>query len=77
LYHYESRRPDDEELRQRLCELAAIKRRYGYRRLYVLMQRDGWRVNRKKLLRVYRQAGLSVRRRKRKRIAGVERQLKV
>lgn len=77
LYHYESRRPDDEELRQRLCELAAIKRRYGYRRLHVLMQREGWQVNRKKLLRVYRQAGLSVRRRKRKRIAGVERQLKV
>ncbi|QJQ01118.1 hypothetical protein C798_13000 [Herbaspirillum rubrisubalbicans Os34] len=77
LYHYESRRPDDEGLRQRLCELAAIKRRYGYRRLHVLMQREGWQVNRKKLLRVYRQAGLSVRRRKRKRIAGVERQLKV
>ncbi|WP_288408096.1 DDE-type integrase/transposase/recombinase, partial [uncultured Herbaspirillum sp.] len=77
MYHYESRRPDDEGLRQRLCELAAIKRRYGYRRLHVLMQREGWQVNRKKLLRVYRQAGLSVRRRKRKRIAGVERQLKV
>ena len=76
LYRYEPRRPDDEALRTRLCELAAFKRRYGYRRLLVLVRREGWAVNHKRLYRVYREAGLAVRRRKRKRIAGVERQVK-
>lgn len=76
LYRYEPRRPDDEALRTRLCELAACKRRYGYRRLHVLVRREGWAVNHKRLYRVYREAGLAVRRRKRKRIAGVERQVK-
>lgn len=41
------------------------------------MQREGWLVNHKKLLRVYQLAGLTVRRRKKKRIADVERQPKV
>jgi putative transposase len=76
LYRYEPRRPDDQVLRDRLCELAAHKRRYGYRRLHVLVKREGWTVNHKRLLRVYHQAGLAVRRRRRKRIAGVERQVK-
>lgn len=76
LYRYESRRPDDQALRDWLCELAAAKRRYGYRRLHVLVKREGWAVNHKRLFRVYQQAGLAVRRRKRKRIAGVERQVK-
>lgn len=76
LYRYESRRPDDEALRTRLCELAAFKRRYGYRRLHALVKREGWTVNHKRLFRVYREAGLAVRRRKRKRIAGIERQMK-
>jgi putative transposase len=76
LYRYEPRRPDDEALHVRLCELAAFKRRYGYRRLHVLVKREGWAVNHKRLFRVYREAGLAVRRRKRKRIASIERQMK-
>lgn len=76
LYRYEPRRPDDDALRTRLCELAAFKCRYGYRRLHVLVKREGWAVNHKRLSRVYREAGLAVRRRKRKRIAGIERQMK-
>jgi putative transposase len=76
LYRYEPRRPDDEALRGRLCELAAFKRRYGYRRLHVLVKREGWTVNHKRLFRIYQEAGLAVRRRKRKRIAGIERQTK-
>ncbi|WP_414691740.1 IS3 family transposase [Noviherbaspirillum sp.] len=75
LYRYEPRRADDQALRERLCELAAYKRRYGYRRLHVLVKREGWAVNHKRLFRIYQQAGLAVRRRKRKRIAGVERQV--
>jgi putative transposase len=77
LYHYESTRPDDKELVERLTALAGQKRRYGYRRLHVLLCREGWQINRKRTYRVYRAAGLMVRRRKRKRIAGIERQDKV
>ena len=73
LHGYQSKRPDDGPLKERLCDLAAQKRRYGYRRLHVLLLREGIKVNRKRTYRVYREAGLAVRRRKRKRIAGVER----
>jgi putative transposase len=57
----------------RLKELAAEKRRYGYRRLHVLLRREGHQVNRKRTYRLYRDAGLAVRRRKRKRYALGER----
>jgi putative transposase len=77
LYRYEAKRPDDEELTERLTTLAGQKRRYGYRRLHVLLCREGWEINCKRTYRVYYAAGLMVRRRKRKRIAGVERQEKV
>jgi len=73
LFAYQSRRPDDTELKAKLVELAGQKRRYGYRRLHVLLLRQGLRVNRKRTYRIYREAGLAVRRRKRKRIAAVER----
>ena len=76
LYGYQSRRPDDGKLKERLCELAGQKRRYGYRRLHVLLCREGWEINHKRTYRVYHDAGLMVRKRKRKRIAGVERQAK-
>ena len=52
---------------------AALKRRYGYRRVYLRLRREGWPVNRKRVYRIYRDAGLAVRRRKRKRIGLVER----
>jgi putative transposase len=77
LYRYEAKRPDDKELTERLTTLAGQKRRYGYRRLHVLLCREGWEINCKRTYRVYHTAGLMVRRRKRKRIAGVERQEKV
>jgi putative transposase len=70
---YRSRRADSTKLRERICEIAAEKRRYGYRRIQVLLRREGWRVNRKRTYRIYRDAGLAVRRRKRKRIAWSER----
>jgi putative transposase len=77
LYRYESTRPSDEQLAGRLTELAGQKRRYGYRRLHVLLCREGWLINHKRTYRVYHAVGLMVRRRKRKRIAGIERQPKV
>jgi putative transposase len=59
LYRYRSRRPDCAELRQRMGEIAAVKRRYGYRRIHVLLRREGWEVNRKKTYRLYRELGLA------------------
>ena len=60
---YRSRRPDDTELRQRLRALAHERRRFGYRRLHVLLRREGFTVNHKRLFRLYREEGLTVRRR--------------
>jgi putative transposase len=58
----------DEPLRTRLVELAHEKPRFGYRRLLVLIRWDGAIVNHKRLFRVYRAAGLSVKRKRRKRL---------
>ena len=60
---YRPSRSDDAGLRQRLRELAAERRRFGYRRLGYLLAREGVRPNHKKLLRIYREEGLKVRRR--------------
>lgn len=64
-YRYETRR-SDEPLRTKLVQLAREKPRFGYRRLQVLLRRSGEWVNHKRLHRVYREAGLSLRRKKRK-----------
>jgi putative transposase len=66
-------RPDEPALRQRLGELARERRRFGYRRLYVLLQREGYAVNHKRVERLYRDAGLSLRRRGRKRSVAIAR----
>ena len=68
-YRYRSRR-DDSGLRERLLELAREKPRFGYRRLHVLLKRhgSGERINPKRVWRVYRDLGLSVRRTRRKRL---------
>jgi putative transposase len=60
---------DDGELRARLETLAVLKPRWGYRRLHWLLRREGEAVNRKRVQRVYREAGLIVRRRRRKRVS--------
>lgn len=60
---YRSTRPDDAEIRTRLRELAAIRRRFGYRRLLVLLRREGMVMNHKKLRRLYAEERLQVRRR--------------
>ena len=69
---YQSRRADDAALREKLRVLASQRRRFGYRRLHVLLRRDGETLNRKKTQRLYREEGLTVRRRKgRKRAVGM------
>jgi len=68
---YRSCRADDGDLRSRLRDLAQQRRRFGYRRLHILLRRDGITINRKKTQRLYREEGLTVRRRKgRKRAVG-------
>lgn len=66
---YRSRRAPQSELRARLHELALERVRWGCRRLYVLLCREGREVNVKRVYRLYREEGLAVRRRKRKRVA--------
>ena len=61
----------DAGLRERLRDLASERRRFGYRRLGILLEREGVRMNKKKLFRLYREEGLAVRRRRgRKRATG-------
>lgn len=58
-------------LRTRLRELAKERRRFGYRRLHILLKREGWAINHKKLYRIYQSEGLAVKKRKgRKRAIG-------
>ena len=63
VYRYRSTRPGDAGLRKRLRELAAERRRFGYRRLHLLLKREGVVVNWKKLYRLYRDERLTVRKR--------------
>ena len=60
---YRSRRADDGHIRARLREIAAVRRRFGYRRLHVLLRREGLALNHKKLRRLYAEERLQVRRR--------------
>lgn len=71
---YRSRRQDDVALRTRIRDIAESKRRYGCPRIYVRLRREGWRVNHKKVERLYyHEEGLSLRRRRRKKAAAVPR----
>lgn len=60
---YRSVRPDDRAIRGRLREIATERRPFGYRRLHILLGREGVRLNHKKLRRLYREEHLQVRRR--------------
>ena len=71
---YQATRPDDAALRERLKALAQERRRFGYRRLHVLLRREGHAVNRKRVQRLYREERLTLRRRGgRKRAMGTRR----
>ena len=70
---YQSHRDPQETLRMRLRELAASRVRFGYRRLTVLLRREGWPVNAKRIYRLYTEEGLIVRTKQRKRTASRQR----
>jgi hypothetical protein len=59
-YHYRSRRAGQAQLIERIKEIAATRVLYGYRRIHVLLCRDGWRVNVKRVYRLYREMGLQM-----------------
>jgi putative transposase len=66
-----SSRPDDAGLRSRLREPSSERRRFGYRRLHILLEREGWDMSWKKFCRIYREERLTVRKRGgRKRVLG-------
>ena len=60
-YHYKSRRPGQAGLEQRIKEICQTRVRYGYRRVHVLLRREGWPINQKKTRRIYRELGLQLR----------------
>ncbi len=64
---YQGRRPQDEKLRRRLKELAMQRRRFGSPRLTVMLRREGFKVNHKRVERIYAEEGLQVKKRKRRR----------
>lgn len=69
MVRYRSRRPDDTALRGRLRDLANERRRFGYRRLFVLLRREGEPSGINRIYRLYREEGLSVRKRRARRKA--------
>jgi putative transposase len=75
---YQSSRPSDEGIRIRLRELSGERKRFGYRRLHILLEREGFHMNHKKLRRIYKEEGLAVRKRSgRKRAVGTRRPIVV
>ena len=75
---YRSIRPDDTDLRKAMKEVAEERRRFGYRRVHVMLERQGWHVNQKKIRRIYAEEKLQVKRRGgRKRALGTRRPMLV
>jgi putative transposase len=60
-YHYRSKRAGQAPLVKRIREIAETRVRYGYRRIHVLLRREGWPVNAKRVCRLYREQGLQLR----------------
>lgn len=60
-YHYRSRRTGQAGLTKRIKEIAETRMRYGYRRIHVLLKREGWNVNPKRIYRLYKELGLQLR----------------
>jgi putative transposase len=73
VWRYRTRPDTNRPLHERIVVLAGQRRRFGYRRIHVLLKREGWCVNVKRVYRVYRNAGLAMRKRSRKRLGLTER----
>lgn len=66
-YHYKSKRREQAGLKQRIREIAETRVRFGYRRIHVLLRREGWAVNVKRVHRLYNELGLQLRKKPPKR----------
>lgn len=66
-FHYRERRDGQAFLRKRIREIAHIRVKYGYRRIHTLLQREGWQINHKRVLRLYQLEDLQMRNKKPKR----------
>ena len=60
-YHYESRRREQAGLEARIRKIRETRVRYGYRRVHVLVRREGWEINMKRTHRIYNELGLRLR----------------
>jgi len=60
-HHYQSKRADQAGLKKRIKEICETRVRYGYRRVWVLLRREGWEVNQKRVYRLYREFGMQLR----------------
>jgi putative transposase len=60
-YHCRSRRPDQAALKARMKEIIETRVRYGYRRVHVLLRREGWQVSHKRTYKLYKEMGLQLR----------------
>ena len=72
-YYYRSRRKEHVALKMRLRDLAMVRVRFGYPRLTVLLKREGWPVGKKLVYRLYRELGLQMRTKKRRKLASAQR----
>lgn len=70
---YRRQKTDDPKLVERMKELAARRRKFGYRRLHTLLKREGFKVNQKKVRRIYREQRLSIKLRKRTKVRSLVR----
>jgi putative transposase len=66
-WYYKPHRRDDSAIRHRIKEIAQVRIRYGYQRIHVLLRREGWRDNHKRVYRVYCEEGLNLRSKRPKR----------
>lgn len=66
-YRYKSKKDEQAVLRQRIREIAEVRIRYGYRRIHVLLLREGWEINHKRVYRLYREEGLNLRQKTKRR----------
>ena len=61
LYHYKGKRGEQADLKLRIKQICETRIRYGYRRVHVLLRREGWNVNPKRVYRLYKEMGLQLR----------------
>ena len=61
VYYYRHHRREDTALRGRIREIAVTRVRYGHQRIYILLRREGWSDNHKRVYRVYKEEGLNLR----------------